>query len=65
MSPAWTPPVSAGDPGSGRVTTSRQDGPSGSQPSAPSMARDVISAPIPSNWPLMPCRLLRYSSDDR
>ena len=31
------PAVSAGDPGSGRVTTSRQSGPSGVQPSVPSV----------------------------
>jgi len=35
----------------------------GAQPAVPSAACVAISAPIPSNWPLSPCRLCWYSSD--
>ena len=47
------------------MTTSRQVGPSVAQPVDPSAPADAISAPIPSNWPLIPCRLCRYSSGVR
>ncbi len=59
-SPASSPARSAGEPDNGLVTTSRQAAPSGVQPSVPSGASVAISAPMPSNWPLMPCRFSRY-----
>ena len=65
MSPIFTPAFSAGDPSSGLVTTRWQAAPSGEQPSVPSGACDAISAPIPSNWPPIPSRLSRYSSEVR
>ena len=39
--------------------------PSGEQPSVPSDPSVAISAPMPSNCPLIPSRLSRYSSDVR
>ncbi len=62
-SPTARPAFWAGDPSIGLVITSRQAGPSGVHPAVPSGARDAISAPIPSNCPLMPWRLWRYSSE--
>ncbi len=45
--------------------TSRHSGPSVAQPWVPSGASVAISAPMPSNSPLMPSRLWRYSSEVR
>ena len=64
-SPASSPAFSAGDPTIGATTRSRQSAPSVVQPWVPSAACVAISAPMPSNWPLIPCRLSRYSSDVR
>ena len=65
MSPTLTPALSAGEPAIGLVTIRRHELPSGEQPSVPSDPSVAISAPIPSNCPLMPSRLSRYSSDVR
>ena len=55
----------AGEPTIGLVTTRRHALPSGEQPAVPSDPSVAISVPIPSNWPLIPRRLWRYSSDER
>ena len=54
---ASSPAPAAGAPGTVRTTTSAQAEPRGVQPSVPSGARLVMTAPMPSNWPARPDRV--------
>ena len=60
-SPARIPAFSAGEPSMAPTTRREQVGPSVAHPCVPSLPCVAISAPTPSNCPLIPRRLSRYS----
>ncbi len=64
-SPVLRPALAAGEPAIGATMTSRHAGPSVAQPCVPSAACVAISAPMPSNSPLIPWRESWYSLEVR